>query len=217
MVLFSASCTHVATSGSQPEIRRLVHNGREIEVDEAIDDLVPFLAKLSAGGMAASAVWKVPGAPTLRLAIVEKPATEMSYGPQLIAIEMRDDIHVLYESPRLYDDDFVRPTFFRFSDRTLLLADHGSEDAYGVLAWSIENGGVRDMGQLQIALPEDQDVFTRGAAPTARVEIRDGKYLIRIPGPVLLHPQGEEERLLAKQGEFVTFKESAGRFEIEQR
>ena len=150
----------------------------------------------------------------MRLAVIEKPAAETAYGPQLVALGVAGDVRVLHASPRLYDDDFVRPTFFAFSNRTLILADHGSEDAYGVLAWSIEYGGVRDLGQLQIALSEDKDVFTRGAAATARVEMKDGKYVITIPGPVLQNPQGENERLLAKKGETVTFRESAGRFEL---
>lgn len=217
MALMLASCAHAAIRGSQPETRRVAHNGQEVEIDAAIDDAIPVLDELTRRGMSAWALWTVPGAPTMKLAIVERPATETSYGPQLVAIRVGGEVRVLHESPRLYDDDFVTPTFFKFSDRTLLLADHGSEDAYGVLAWSIENGSVRDLGQLQIALPEDKDVFTRGAAPTARVEIRDGKYVITIPGPVLLHPQGEEERQLAKKGEVVTFKETADRFEIVQR
>jgi hypothetical protein len=167
--------------------------------------------------MSVSTLWRVPGDLTMRLAIVEKPATEATYGPQLVALGVGDDVRVLHASPRLYDDDFVHPTFFAFSDRTLMLADHGSEDAYGVLAWSFETGSVRDFGQLQIALPEEKDVFTRGAAATARVEIKDDKYVITIPGPVLLNPQGENERLLAKKGKTVTFRESAGRFEQADR
>lgn len=168
-------------------------------------------------GMSVSTLWRVPGEQTVRLAFVERPAAGAAYGPQLVALGVGDDVRVLHESPRLYDGNFVHPAFFAFSDRTLLLADHGSEDAYGVLAWSIEDGGVRDLGQLQIALPEQTDVFTRGAAATARVEMRDGKYVIAIPGPVLLSPRGEDERLLAKKGETVTFRESAGRFELVDR
>jgi hypothetical protein len=126
-------------------------------------------------------------------------------------------MHVLHESPRLYDVDFVQPTFFTFSSRTLVLADYGSEDAYGVLAWSVENGAVRDLGVLDIARPEEKDVFTRGVALTALVELQDGKYVITIPGPVRLDPRGEDERLLATKDEVVTFRESSGRFELAQR
>jgi len=215
--LIVASCAHAAVTGLQPSTRRLVLNGHEVEVDTAIDDAAPIVDELVRRGMSVTAVWRVPGAPTMTLAVVERPAAEMAYGPQLVALDVRDDVRVLHESGRLYDADFVQPTFFAFADRTLVLADQGSEDAYRVIAWSIENGGVRDLGQLQVALPEEKDVFTRGAAPTARVEVRDGKYVITIPGPVLLNPQGEDERLLAKKGETVTFKESAGRFELMQR
>jgi hypothetical protein len=216
-LLLSVGCAHTATRGSQPETRRLIHGAREIEVDTASGDVVPLLGELARQGLSASAIWKVPGEPAMRLAVVERPATETSYGPQLVALRVGGEVRVLHQSPRLYDDDFVAPTFFRFSDRTLLLADHGSEDAYGVLAWSIESGGVRDLGELPVALPEGEDVFARGAAPTARVELQHGRYVITIPGPVLLHPRGEEERVLAKKGEVVTFEESAGRFEIAQR
>jgi hypothetical protein len=215
--LIVSSCAHAAMVGSQPATRPIVLNGQEVEVETGIEDAKRIVDELVGRGMAVSTLWLVPGAPTVRLAVVERPAAETAYGPQLVAIDVGGDVRVLHESARLYDDNFVQPTFFNFSDRTLLLADHGSEDAYGMLAWSIENGRVRDLGELQIALPEDKDVFTRGAARTALVEVTNGKYVITIAGPVLLYPQGEEERLLAKQGEVATFKESGDRFEIAQQ
>jgi hypothetical protein len=209
-----ASCVQAATIGSQPKTRRLVVNAHEVEVEAGIDDAAPIVRELARRGMTVSALWRVPGEPAMRLAMVEKPAAKKAYGPQMVALRVGGDVRILHESPRLYDDDFVQPTFFAFPDRTLILADHGSEDAYGVLAWSVENGGVRDLGQLQIALPEQKDVFTRGATATARVARKGGKYTITVPGPVLLNPRGEHERQLAKRGEVVTFRETAGRFEL---
>lgn len=214
-LLATAACAHAAAIGSQPETRRVVHNEREIEVDTAIADPRPILDELVRRGMSVGALWHVPGAPDISLAVVERPPTGTAYGPQLVALRA-GGMRVLHESPRLYDDDFVAPTFFTFAHRTLVLADHGSEDAYGVLVWSIENGTVRDLGRLDIALPEEQDVFTRGAASTARVAMTDGTYVITIPGPVLLNARGEDERLLAKRGELVTFRENRGRLELVQ-
>lgn len=215
--LIIASCAHAAVVGSQPTTRLLVLRGQEVEVEMGIDDAEQIVDELMERGMSVTTLWRLPDQPMMKLAVIEKPAAETAYGPQLVALGVGGEVRVLHESPRLYDDDFVRPTFFAFPDRTLLLADHGSEDAYGVLAWSIESGRVRDLGQLHIALPEEKDVFTRGAAATARVEMKDGKYEITIPGPVLLNPRGEDERQLAKKGEVVTFRESAGRFELVHR
>ena len=209
-----ASCAHAAITGSQPDTRRVVVNGQEINVEAGIEDAASIVDELVRRGLSVSALWRVSGEPAMRLAFVEKPPAGTAYGPQLMALLVSGDVRVLHESQRLYDDDFIHPAFFTFSNRTLMLADHGSEDAYGVLAWSIENGAVRDLGQLQIALPEEQGMFTRGAAAAARVELKDGKYVITIPGPVLLNPQGEDERQLAKKGEIITFRESAGRFEL---
>jgi hypothetical protein len=210
----AVSCAPAWIGGSQPKTLRVVVSGHEVEVERGIDDGKPIVDELVRRGMSVFTLWRVPGQPTVKLAVVEKPAAETAYGPQLVAVNVGDDVRVLHESRRLYDDNFVHPTFFAFLKRTLVLADHGSEDAYGVLAWSIEAGGVRDLGELQIALAEDKDVFTRGAAATARVEVRDGQYVITIPGPVVLNPQGEDERLLAKKGEIVTFRESAGQLEL---
>src|SRR5688500_3825067 len=123
ILLMLAGCTHTAIRGSQPDVRRVGHDGREIEVDAAIGDPAPLLEELMRRGMPASAIWAVPGEPAIRLAIVERPATGAGYGPQLVAIGLAGDARVLHESRRLYDDDFVHPTFFRFSDRTLVLAD----------------------------------------------------------------------------------------------
>lgn len=218
-MLFVLSCTHAAPNGSQPAVHLIVHGDRELEVDAAIREVAPFAEALSRQDMVLHTVWMVPGEPGMRLAVVERPPLDTTYGPQLIAIDVRGDLRVLHESPRLLDDDFVHPTFFTFADRTFLLADHGSEDAYGMLAWSIEDGRIRDLGELEVALPEveNQSVFTGGAAPTARVDRKDGKYRITIRGPLLLYPRGKDERLIAKQGEVVTFVERDGRFELEPR
>lgn len=213
-VMALVGCASAGIHGTQPAVRRVAHNEREIEIDARIDDEGPLLNELVRRGFAVSAIWKVSSDSSLRLALVERPAMGTSYGPQLIGVAVDGEVRVLHESPRLYDDDFVYPTFFMFADRTLLLADHGSEDAYGVLAWSIENGRIRDLGELPIALPEGRDVFTRGAAPTACVKVRKGKYVITIPGPVLLNPRGEDERVLAQKGETVVFHEVAGTFEL---
>jgi hypothetical protein len=42
-VLLFTGCAHVAIRGSQPEIRRVVHDEHEIEVDAAIVDAAPLL------------------------------------------------------------------------------------------------------------------------------------------------------------------------------
>lgn len=123
--------------------------------------------------------WAVPGQPGLQMAFVERPPAGAAYGRQLIAI--RDGRQVLHESARLYDADFVVPKFFEAAGRTLMLADFGSEDNWGVLAWSFEQGTVRDLGTLEVALSEEEDGFTRGAAAAATVDVVAGAYVITIP------------------------------------
>ena len=145
-------------------------------------------------------LWTIPGFPDLTLAIVIRPPAGDAYGPRLVAFRGAEVVH---ESGRLFDDDFVNPTFFRFGDRTLLLADHGSEDAYDILAWSIESDRIRDLGELAVALPEDIDVFTRGAARHARVERRGDRYLVTIRGPFLVDPRGETEKRVEKTTTFT--------------
>lgn len=158
--------------------------------------------------------WSVPGFPGMKVAIVTHPPTATAYGPQLVALA-DDGGRVLYEGARLFDVDFIHPTFFVFRDRTLVLADYGSEDAYGVLAWSVEGGGVRDLGTLDIARPEEGDVFTRGAAPVAHVRFEEGRYTIDVPGPLLLNPRGEAEVLLAPRGGSARWIETDGKLRMQ--
>jgi hypothetical protein len=144
---------------------------------------------------------------------VERPPAGAAYGRQLVAV--RDGGQVLHESARLYDADFVVPKFFDVAGRTLMLADYGSEDNWGVIAWSFEQGTVRDLGTLEIALSEEDGEFTGGAAAAARVDVVDGAYVVTIPGPVLLDPRGTNERLLANEGEVVTFREIAAKLVLD--
>jgi hypothetical protein len=152
----------------------------------------------------------VPGWPSLTVAMRHPEPLGESYGPQLVVTAA--DGAVLHESARLFDTDFIHPRFFRFADRTLMLADFGSEDAYGMIAWSFEAGGVRDLGVLDLSL--DGDGFAGGAAPSARVEVVDGVYVITIPGPVLFDPRGPSEVLIAREGEVVTIREVGGKLVI---
>lgn len=211
------SCTHGWTPGVQPDVRRLPYDDHEIETGSEVGDAeaISLADRLSMHGVRLLAVWPVPDVPQTVLVIIEKAATEESYGPQLAVMRGHAGAaEIVHESRRLFDDDFINPTFVAFPGHTLLLADHGSEDAYGMIAWSFQDGRVRDLGELEVALPEESDVFTRGAARTARVGLRNGVYVVRIPGPLLLYPQQERERLLARRGEVATFHEIDGKFEL---
>lgn len=194
MLLLAAGCAHRGVVGVEPP-----------EVEDAA-----LAARLEQQGQRVSVFWHVPGAPGVMLALITRDAEGEAYGPQLVAIDAARAA-TLHESPRLYDADFVHPRFFRFDDRTLMLADHGNEDAYGVLAWSFEQGRIRDLGELPIALPGD--VFTSGAAEAARAELRDGRYVVSVDGPVLLHPlERREQRFRA-----MRFEERDGKLVMARR
>ena len=218
LVFLVNACSHLGVVGTQPDVRALPHKGGELEVDVSVDTAaaIELAEDLERHGMQLSAVWNIPGRPDLKLAIVTRPPHGDAYGPQLAAFRTHGKIfELVHESDRLFDDDFIYPTFVRFPDRTLLLADHGSEDAYGVLAWSFEDGPIRDLGELPIALPEKGYGFTRGAAASARVSIREGAYFVVIPGPVLLYPTEDRERLIGKKGDLVRFREVGGKLTME--
>lgn len=168
--------------------------------------------QLAKSGIVLSELWSIPSRPEMKLAIVTREPDGDQYGPQLAVLRGND---IVQETARLFDTDFIHPTFFRFDDRVLVLADYGSEDAYGMLAFSFEYDRIRNLGELPIALPEDVDVFTRGVAPTIRAEVRDGAYVLTIPAPVLFDPRGEHERSVGKRREVVTFHENGGKFVVD--
>lgn len=144
--------------------------------------------------------------------MVERPGQPDDYGPQLVAYRHSyGRRHVLYESGRMFDADFVDPVFIRFPDRTLMLADYGSEDVWAMLVWSIENGRVRDLGDLQVALSDDTDGFIGGAARSARVRLEEGRYVITVPVPLLIDPAGSDEMRIP---EGATFVESYGSLQM---
>ncbi len=192
LLFLAAACAHRGATGVEPP---------EID-DAALKD------RLQQQGQRVFVLWHVPGAPGVVLALITREPEGEAYGPQLAAVDAARAA-TLHESPRLYDDDFVYPRFVRFPGRTLMLADHGSEDAYGVLAWSFEEGRIRDLGELPIALPErEYGIFTRGAAPFARVQLVDGRYVVTVAGPVLLYPREEREQELRG----IRFEERNGTF-----
>ena len=188
LVFLLAACTHI---------------GMRVVPADDIED--PKLSqRLAAQDILVSAVWRVPRAPDLTLAIITRPGeTRESYGPQLAALR---DGAVVHESPRLFDDDFIYPSFVEIEGRTLMLADHGSEDAYGVLVWSFEGGRIRDLGELPIAF--EGVPFTSGAASSIGVKIVDGRYVLRIRGPLLLYPLEKREEVLRG---WITYEERDGK------
>jgi hypothetical protein len=202
------SCAH-GTRGREPKVHEIELSDARIEADVKIsgEEVGTRKAALAARGMRLAALWRIPGVPDWRLAIVNGEPEPDAYGPQLVVISATEDSQIVYSSPRLFDDDFVYPTFFQFADRTLLLADHGSEDAYGMIAWSFETRHVRDLGILQVALPPAGDDFTIGASSSAKARLQNAHYIIEIPGPVLLYPRQERERVLAPRGRLATFCE----------
>lgn len=198
------ACTHAGITGTPPQTRDIPRGEGQIETDVTDEETSRTADAFARQDIVLSAVWTIPNAPDLRLAVITREPEGDRYGPQLAAIRA-DTLEVVHETARLFDDDFINPTFFRFEDRVLMLADHGSEDAYGSIAWSFEHGRVRDLGELAVALVEDIDVFTRGAGRHARVELRDGVYIVRIRGPLLADPRGKSERLIANRWQTATF------------
>jgi hypothetical protein len=202
-------------SGVQPRVHQVPFADRAIEAEVTLPDsaVIQYAQTLADADILLTAIWRVPGLPDSALGIITSPATADAYGPQLALFRVTPaGLQVTHSSRHLFDDDFIKPSFFEFPDRTLLLADHGSEDAYGVIAWSFENGAVRDLGEIPVALPEDSDVFTRGAARFATVVFDQGRYTIEIPGPLLLNPRSENQTELARQGETARFCERGGQF-----
>lgn len=211
-VLSAVACTH-ATRASRPDIRTLSYGDRDIETTSALrDDAVLQLARaLEARGTRLTAVWEIPGNAELVLSIIIPPEEPAAYGPQLAVLRpSASGVDIVHASARLLDDDFINPSFFTFHDRTLVLADHGSEDAYGIIAWSIESGTVRPVGEIPVAFPEGDDVFTRGAASSATAKVVGSGYEIEIPGPLLLNPRSRNETVIAGRNEAVTFCEASG-------
>lgn len=167
--------------------------------------------ELSTRNIVLAAAWEIPNNPGLVLAAIIAPEEATAYGPQLAMLRPSSTgVEIAHTSTRLLDDDFINPSFFIFPDRTLVLADHGSEDAYGILAWSIESGSVRDLGAIPVAFPEGDAVFTRGAASSATVRIVKGEYEINFRGPLLLNPRSRNETVIARRYEAVSSCESSG-------
>jgi hypothetical protein len=219
-LLFLTATAASAVPGIGPAVRRISHAGAEIEIESPIPDAVAHdVAKaLASSGIELSALWNIPGSPLWKLAIINRPPEAKSYGPQLAILRTAaGSVQIRYESVRLFDDDLVHPWFFRVGERLLILADHGSEDAYGVLALAIDGGSVRDLGQIPIARPSGIDAFTRGAASAADVYVASSGYVVRFSGPILLDPAGENERTLAREGEVITYREVRGKLVLTAR
>ena len=206
LLIVLVGCTHAGVRAVEPTVRDVLHGERTIESDVKIGDseVITLFEALGKQDMSLAAVWRVPGVPDLLLAVITRGGEiPESYGPQLVALR---DGAVIHETARLFDADFVYPSFVQIEGRTLMFADHGSEDSYGVLVWSFEGDRIRDLGDLPIALPGVE--FTGPAASAIRVRVEDGRYVLRIYGQLLLDPARDDERLI--EG-WTTFEERDGK------
>jgi hypothetical protein len=92
-----------------------------------------------------------------------------------------------------------------------MLADHGSEDSWGLLALDLTARGVRFLGRIDLATPSGEIGLTGSAAEVADVE-HNARYRITFTGPLVVEPGGESEKLIAKAGETIVFEEHGHSF-----
>lgn len=120
-------------------------------------------------------VWEIPGR-DLHLVFAERPAVDHAkYGPQLFVIAKNGD--VLFESVRMMDTAFVEPSFFLNGSRMLMLANHGNEDSWGLIAMAFDEDRIRDLGDIDVVRPPAV-AFDESALPLAHVFVDSDRYVV---------------------------------------
>lgn len=109
------------------------------------------------------------------------------------------------------DGDYLQPAFFGNGERLLMLADHGSEDSWGLIVLDVAPAAVRDHGEIDVVRPGNID-FTESALPVAEVFFEDGGYVVKFRGEVIASPGDAPTQWLAKRGQRAVFVQTGQRF-----
>lgn len=199
--------------GTELNVRHVSLRGSPVEVTEGVSEaevqrLDVWLEKTKT---ALRSVWAIPGEST-RLAVIERPADRNVYGRQIVALDRDGDgYRVVQEGRRLFDVDFAKPVVFRLAGRTIILADIGCEDVWGVLAWEVARPDARELGMMDVAQPAGEEVFTGRIAGLAEVESTPEGLTVTFPGPLVLYPGDSRERSVRTR---AVFREEGGRLKL---
>ena len=210
-----SSCTTHSLDEGQAAVRsntRTVSLARhQVESDLPSSELRPIVEELISREVHPYGFWNIPGQEGVLLVMAEEPPSADGYGPRLLILST-SDLSARWQSGRLFDVTYASPVFFPLGDRTLVLVDHGTEDSYGLLSIMIGDT-ISSMGLIPVALPPDIDIFTSGAAEQATLTVHGGTLVLHFRGPLILNPQGKDEKLL--NCSLIKFVGSSGHFEIE--
>jgi hypothetical protein len=125
----------------------------------------------------------------------------------------RPGLTILQQSHGMQDSWYLRPVFYPSGDRTLILAETGAEESWGVVAFELHGTDLRDLGYLEVA--EDAGEFTINPLPAARVRLINGIWSVEFDVDLVWNPGGGDERPLPRRnGKPHLFRNDSGQFAL---
>jgi hypothetical protein len=196
---YKAGDRHCRERSVVPEI------AREIEEE--------FEAREPADTYSVGCIYDAPGS-ALYLLTGNGPASGEQFGLRFFLVRHdRPGLTILQQSHGMQDSWYLRPVFYPSGDRTLILAETGAEESWGVVAFELHGTDLRDLGYLEVA--EDAGEFTINPLPAARVRLINGIWSVEFDVDLVWNPGGGDERPLPRRnGKPHLFRNDSGQFAL---
>jgi hypothetical protein len=137
------------------------------------------------------------------LCVTQGSDSSGDYGLRLQLIELRQGKATLKFSSRGMNDSYVlQPMTFVGQDRILILAETGAEYSWGLAAFELRDGNLRDLGDIDVAGPESESsAGPESPLPFATARYVAGDYEVAFATELVFDPGGTNEALLRRTGE----------------
>ena len=157
-------------------------------------------------GIGRPLVIPIPSQPNLMLLAAASMEPE---GYQAFRLWLLRAVHGAFKladsSEHLGDAEWLTPNVFEHGEDLLILADHGSEYSWGLLAFTVENGALE-----RLPFPRMAGIATGDAAnltgpgsnvlPDLSVYWEDHEFVVEFPGDLLEDPGARTQRLWCRTG-----------------
>lgn len=159
------------------------------------------------------ALYAVPGASGLYLVTAaETVDRDRDYGMRVFLIRRTRTGFELLDRTRGESDSYIlKPTFFTGGGRVLVLAEIGTEYAWGLAAYEVAGSRLRDLGTIDVSKEGEFDAVS--PIPETTVKLRDRTWVVEFHTDLVFDPGGLNEREIKRRsGRPIVFELDGERF-----
>lgn len=127
--------------------------------------------------------------------------TEPDSGLRLLVLDQNDKL--IFRSKGQYDSNILKPKFYRLDDQSpiIILAEIGNEYSWGNIIFSMDEKGVKEIGEIDLAGINTQLNEYADISKVTKIEKVGNNLIFRFDSDsVIVNPGGRNEKVVASKG-----------------